>query len=91
MAWGWIAAVPLLAGVVMAPPAVADESTYLHQLSGRWASLSDAQLLSAGYRACAMAQRANSSSAVDPLTKEFDISVSAASAIVAAAVVQLDC
>jgi hypothetical protein len=86
-----ISAAILIAGLALAPTAAADEATYLHQLEGRWASLSDAQLLSAGYHACAMAQRASSSTTVGAVQKDLDISVPAASAIVAAAVVQLDC
>jgi hypothetical protein len=89
--WWSALAVALAASVSLAPSASAGELEFLHQLSGRWAALSDDQLLTTGYRVCVMTQTTSSSNAVPVVQKELDVSVPAASAIVAAAVVHLDC
>ncbi|ORA76767.1 hypothetical protein BST28_20525 [Mycolicibacter kumamotonensis] len=82
----------LTTSFVVATPAKADEQSYLQPLSGRWASLSDQQLLTEGYRVC-MLTKSTSSSNVVPIVQANlgGITAPAASAIVAAAVVHLDC
>ena len=78
--------------VMAAAPAQADEATYLQQLLPKYASLNPQQLLAEGYRVC-HAERSGivSSNSVNMVYKDLAVSMSAASDIVHAAIVDLGC
>jgi hypothetical protein len=84
----------LAAGVAIgvAPPAAAEESAYLNQLSPRLTFLSTEQLLTEGYRVCRyVAVGRPTADAIPMVMKDLQTSVSAALDIISAAVQQLDC
>jgi hypothetical protein len=84
-------AVPATA-VAVAAPAAADEDSYLQRLQPRLTFLSAEQLLSEGNKVC-IASKAGMKSvdAVQMVQNDLAASVPAASDIVSAAVVELDC
>jgi len=84
----------LAAGVAIgvAPPAAAEESAYLNQLSPRLTFLSTEQLLTEGYKVCRYVGVGRPTADAIPLVmKDLEVTVAAALDIVSAAVQQLDC
>ena len=84
----------LAAGVAIgvAPPAAAEESAYLNQLSPRLTFLSTEQLLTEGYKVCRYVAVGRPTADASPMVmKDLQTSVSAALDIISAAVQQLDC
>ena len=84
----------LAAGVAIgvAPPAAAEESAYLNQLSPRLTFLSTQQLLTEGYKVCRYVGVGRPTADAIPLVmKDLEVTVAAALDIVSAAVQQLDC
>ena len=78
--------------VGVAPPAVAGESEYLGRVQARLAYLTTEQLLTEGYKVCQYVGEGRATPGAIPfVTKDLAISVSAASEIVTAAAVELDC
>jgi hypothetical protein len=84
-------AVPATA-IVVAAPASADEESYLQRLQPRLTFLTAEQLLSEGNKVCRASKAGMKSvDAVQMVQKDLAASVAAASDIVSAAVVELDC
>ncbi|MGV0794900.1 DUF732 domain-containing protein [Mycolicibacterium sp. XJ1819] len=78
--------------VAFAAPAAADESEYLRKLQPKYEFLSADQLLAAGAAACDAARRGvPGSDAAVSVQHQLGVSGSAASTIVATAVVELGC
>ncbi|MDT5336256.1 MAG: hypothetical protein QOD90_1761 [Mycobacterium sp.] len=87
-------AVTLAVGIALgaAPPAVADESTYLNQLGPRLAFLTTDQLLTEGYKVCRyLSVGRPSPDAIPVVMKDLQVTVAAAVDITAGAIEQLDC
>jgi hypothetical protein len=90
----WLAAAALLAFAVgAAAPAAADEADeYLWLLKDRYRFLSPEQLLSEGYKVCAVIdQGVGSRHAAEMVQQDLDVSPSASLDIVSAATVELGC
>ena len=84
----------LAAGVAIgdAPPAAAEESAYLNQLSPRLTFLSSEQLLTEGYKVCRYVSVGRpTADAIPMVMDDLQTSVSPALDIISAAVQQLDC
>ena len=84
----------LAAGVAIgvAPPAAAEESAYLNQLSPRLTFLSAEQLRTEGYKVCRYVGVGRpTADAIPMVMDDLDITVAAALDIISAAVQQLDC
>ena len=84
----------LAAGVAIgvAPPAAADESDYLNQLSPRLTFLSTEQLLTEGYKVCRYVSVGRpTADAIPMVMDDLQTSVAAALDIISEAVQQLDC
>lgn len=87
-------AVSLAAGIAIgvAPPAAADESAYLNQLTPRFAFLSTEQLRTEGYKVCRYVGVGRpTADAIPVVVKDLQITVAASLDIIAAAVEELDC
>jgi hypothetical protein len=77
-------------GVVLAAPAAAAEDEYLDRLQDRYRFLTTEQLLTEGYRVCAVTNAGGLSlTAVNMVRDDLDVSINAALDIVTAAVVSL--
>jgi hypothetical protein len=86
-----LVAVPATA-IAVAAPAAADEDSYLHRLQPRLTFLTMEQLLSEGNKVCRASKAGMKSvDAVQMVQQDLAASVAAASDIVSAAVVELDC
>jgi len=84
--------IPIGIAIGVAPPAMAGETEYLGRVEDRLAYLSTDQLLTEGYKVCQyVAEGRATPGAIPFVTKDLAISVSAASEIVTAAAVELDC
>ena len=86
--------VSLAVGIAIgvAPPAAADESEYLNQLSPRLAFLSTEQLRTEGYKVCRYVGVGRpTADAIPVVMKDLQITVAGAMDIIAAAVEQLHC
>ncbi|KQY03083.1 hypothetical protein ASD37_26545 [Mycobacterium sp. Root135] len=84
----------LAAGVAIgvAPPAAAEESAYLNQLSPRLTFLSSEQLLTEGYKVCRYVSVGRpTADAIPMVMDDLQTSVSPALDIISAAIQQLDC
>ncbi|HYZ68643.1 MAG TPA: DUF732 domain-containing protein [Mycobacterium sp.] len=86
----------LVAGTAMslafAAPASADTAGYLAKLQDVYPTLSSQQLLTEGYKVCAVTRSGKSSAdALQMVQKDIGVSVPAAGDIVSAAVVHLGC
>ena len=84
----------LAAGVAIgvAPPAAAEESAYLNQLSPRLTFLSTEQLLTEGYKVCRYVSVGRpTADAIPMVMDDLQTSVSPALDIISAAIQQLDC
>ena len=79
-------------GIGVAPPAAAEESAYLNQLSPRLTFLSTEQLLTEGYKVCRYVSVGRpTADAIPMVMDDLQTSVSPALDIISAAIQQLDC
>jgi len=82
----------VLAAVVFAAPAAADEDEFVRTMQTSYAFLTDQQLRTEGAKICSVLGSATpASEAVIMVRNDFGVSISAAGEIVSAAVVQLGC
>lgn len=80
------------AAIGVAPPAAAEESAYLNQLSPRLTFLSTEQLLTEGYKVCRYVSVGRpTADAIPMVMDDLQTSVSPALDIISAAIQQLDC
>ena len=88
----FVAVLAIGVAIGVAPPAAAEESAYLNQLSPRLTFLSTEQLLTEGYKVCRYVGVGRPTADAIPLVmKDLEVTVAAALDIVSAAVQQLDC
>jgi Protein of unknown function (DUF732) len=75
-----------------APPAAADQGTYLSQLQPQFVYLTAGQLLGEGSKVCQYVSAGRPSpGAIDMVVDDLDVGVAAATIIVAAAIVNFGC
>ena len=75
-----------------APPAAADESSYLSQLQPKFAYLTPEQLLTEGFKACAYVSAGRPTpGAIDMVSKDLEVNAYTATTIVLTAGAEFDC
>jgi hypothetical protein len=89
---GFVAAVAAGVAIGVAPPAAADESGYLNELSPRLAYLTTQQLRTEGYKVCRYVNVGRpTADAIPVVTNDLGITVAAAMDIISASIRELDC